>query len=84
LFKVTKQWAENLSYTVSGETKSYNKNEGRLFGGQFLDGISNAVDVVSLNRLEYNMISMDTLYVTGSNPADPPPPFFQCNHANVL
>ena len=32
-------------------TTAYKKNEGKLFGGQFLDGISNAIDAVSMTRL---------------------------------
>ena len=31
-------------------TTAYKKNRGRIFGGQFLDGISNAVDVISMMR----------------------------------
>ena len=31
-------------------TTAYKKNDGRLFGGQFLDGISNAVDAISMTR----------------------------------
>ena len=30
--------------------KAYKKNEGKIFGGQFQDGISNAVDVLSIIR----------------------------------
>ena len=33
-------------------TKAFKKNEGRLFGGQFLDGISSAVDAISMVRYE--------------------------------
>lgn len=31
-------------------TTAYKENEGRIFGGQFLDGISNAVDAISMTR----------------------------------
>lgn len=31
-------------------TSAFKKNEGKLFDGQFLDGISNAVDVISMIR----------------------------------
>ena len=31
-------------------TIAYKKNEGRLFGGQFLDGIVNAIDAISMIR----------------------------------
>ena len=34
-------------------TTAYKKNDGRLFGGQFLDGISNAVDAISMTRLAH-------------------------------
>ncbi len=34
--------------------KGYKKNEGRIFGGQFQDGISNAVDAMSMIRSEWN------------------------------
>lgn len=32
--------------------KGYKKNEGRIFGGQFQDGVSNAVDPMSIIRSE--------------------------------
>lgn len=32
--------------------KRYKKNEGRIFGGQFQDGVSNAVDPMSIIRSE--------------------------------
>ena len=31
-------------------TTAYKKNQGRLFDGQFLDGISNAIDAISMAR----------------------------------
>ena len=31
-------------------TSAFKKNEGKIFDGQFLDGISNAVDVISMIR----------------------------------
>ena len=31
-------------------TTAYKKNDGRIFGGQFMDGISNAVDAISMIR----------------------------------
>ncbi len=31
-------------------TAAYKKNEGRIFGGQFQDGVTNAVDAVSIVR----------------------------------
>lgn len=31
-------------------TTAYKKNSGRIFGGQFQDGVSNAVDAVSMIR----------------------------------
>ena len=31
-------------------TTAYKKSEGRLFGGQFLDGIVNAIDAISMLR----------------------------------
>ena len=31
-------------------TEAYKKNEGKLFGGSFLDGISSAVDAMSIIR----------------------------------
>ncbi len=31
-------------------TTAYKKNKGRIFGGQFQDGVSNAVDAVSIVR----------------------------------
>ena len=34
-------------------TTAYKKNDGRIFGGQFLDGISNAVDAISMMRLDF-------------------------------
>ena len=33
-------------------TKAFKKNEGRIFDGQFLDGISSAVDAISMVRYE--------------------------------
>lgn len=35
-------------------TMAYKKNEGRLFGGQFLDGISSAVDAISMIRYTHS------------------------------
>lgn len=31
-------------------SSAYKKNDGKLFGGYFMDGISNAVDAMSLER----------------------------------
>lgn len=46
--------AENLPPLARGRgplvTTAYKKNDGRIFGGEFLDGISNAVDAVSMIR----------------------------------
>lgn len=36
-----------LSWILSS---AYKKNDGKLFGGYFMDGISNAVDPMSLER----------------------------------
>ena len=38
-------------------TTAYKKHEGRVLGGQFLDGISNALDAISLKRQLYNIIT---------------------------
>ena len=47
-----KTWASKCHYEKKYvETKSYNKNQGRLFGGQYMDGISNATDAISMKRL---------------------------------
>ena len=35
---------------VIKSTEAYKKNEGKLFGGSFLDGISSAVDAMSIIR----------------------------------
>ena len=32
-------------------TTAYKKNDGKIFGGQFMDGISSAVDPISMIRL---------------------------------
>ena len=42
--------AQHLSETETLVTTAYKKNEGRIFGGQFMDGISNAVDAISMIR----------------------------------
>ena len=42
--------AKNLPEAKLLVTTAYKINEGRIFGGQFLDGISNAVDVISMIR----------------------------------
>ena len=34
-------------------TSAFKKNEGKIFDGRFLDGISNAVDVISMIRYEH-------------------------------
>lgn len=39
----------NLEFNIK-TTEAYKKNEGKLFGGSFLDGISSAVDAMSLIR----------------------------------
>ena len=44
-------------------TTAYKRNEGRLFGGQFLDGVSSAVDAVSMIRYDYNKTQHAGLHV---------------------
>ena len=31
-------------------TSAYKKNDGKLFGGQFQDGVTNAIDAMSMIR----------------------------------
>lgn len=45
--------AQNLPRHLLLVTTAYKKNDGRIFGGQFLDGISNAVDAISMIRYTY-------------------------------
>ena len=40
----------HLPGTTTLVTTAYKKNDGRIFGGQFMDGISNAVDAISMIR----------------------------------
>jgi len=39
--------------------KGYKKNEGRIFGGQFQDGVSNAVDPMSIIRSVFSSFYSD-------------------------
>ena len=38
-------------------TTAYKENDGRIFGGQFMDGISNAVDAISMIRCIVTIIN---------------------------
>ena len=42
--------------------KGYKKNEGWIFGGQFQDGVSNAVDPLSIIRSEQNQLVFSSFY----------------------